>query len=100
MPNRAYHKAISKIFLNEDGDEIHEFMDLPSKWLGNHHRNYFHDLATVLTLGATKGKRAAKHAALHILTDKAVSEADKRMKNAVRTGIKSFMEKIQQFRKR
>lgn len=100
MPNREYHKAISKIFVGEDGDKIHEFMDMPSKWLGKHHRNYFHDRATVLALALLKGGKAAQHAALHIFTDKAVSEADKQIKKAVRTGLKSFMKKIQQFRER
>lgn len=100
MPNREEHKAISKIFVGEDGDKIHEFMDMPSKWMGKYHRNYFHDIGTVLALGLTKGQKAAQHAALHILTDKVVSEADKQMKKAVRTGLKSFMKKIQQFRER
>ena len=75
MPSGNIHRMISKMLLGEDGKEIHKWIDEPYKWLGSGHRKQRHDLNTVLFLGIIKGKKAAVHAASHIIADKTLSKA-------------------------
>lgn len=89
---------MSEILFGESGEDIHKWMDEPSKWFGNKHRKYRHDLLTVALLYFFKGQNAAKHAVGHILTDKVVSKAEQKAKQNIRLGIKSFLESLEKLR--
>lgn len=97
MPNREIHKLISETLFGESGEDIHKWMDEPSKWLGVKHRSQRHDLTTLAFLLLTKGKRGAEHGLMHVATDKAVTKVKRDVNRMIQKGIKNFLNKLGDF---
>lgn len=68
MPSAKFHKLIERKVLGKEYN-VGRLIDMPSKFLGSHHRKLFHDNKTI-AIFLLKDKKLGEAAALHILMDK------------------------------
>jgi len=70
---------IDKLFLRRSYPQVHKFLDLPHLWMGERHRQLFHEPCTAMMIGyLLGGPEGGISALLHVLLDKALSTSCKR----------------------
>lgn len=68
MPSHKTHRAVDRLLLGREYEDVHAWMDEPFRWLGPKHRILRHDPLSIAVRYWNDPNRALS-AFLHIVTD-------------------------------
>lgn len=68
MPSHKVHRAVDRLLLGREYEDVHAWMDEPFRWLGPKHRILRHDPLSIAVRYWNDPNRALS-AFLHIVTD-------------------------------
>ena len=77
MPSHKTHRKIDRLFLGEEFEDVHMYLDEPVKYLGPRHRILRHSFVEIATKYANDPKRFLS-AYLHLVADFSDSEMKRR----------------------
>jgi hypothetical protein len=73
LPSHKVHRAVDRLLLGREYEDVHAWMDEPFRWLGPKHRILRHDPLSIAVRYWNDPDRALS-AFLHIATDGSVSK--------------------------